>query len=184
MRKIVESTLMTLDGVIEDPAGWVGPYLDSDFQNGALERLLDTDAMLMGRRTYEVLAGDWADQSGDFADRINSIPKYVFSSTLEKAQWNNSALVRSDPVGAVKKLKAEAGSDLAIYGHGRLAQTLLRHGLLDEIRVSVFPVLVGRGQLLFRQGESLPLRLIEATALQTGAVVLRYECERDTLVNP
>ena len=165
---------MTLDGVIEDPAAWAGPYLDDDFQKGALERLVATDAMLMGRRTYELLSRDWANQSGDFANRINGIPKYVFSSTLKSVQWRNATIIENGLLAEVQRLKAQPGADLAVYGHGRLAQTLLRNALLDEVRISVFPVFVGHGQLLFREGESSALRLIEATALPTGVVVLRY----------
>ena len=175
MRKIIESTLVSLDGVIEDPAAWVGDYLDDEFEKGALERLLESDAMLMGRRTYEMLARDWATRAGDFANRINSIRKYVFSSTLEKTDWNNSTLVRHDIVGEVSKLKEQAAPDLAIYGHGRLAQTLLKRGLLDEVRLSVFPLFVGSGKLLFREGEKTRLRLIGATSLPTGVVVVRYQ---------
>jgi dihydrofolate reductase len=175
MRKIIESTLVTLDGVIEDPSTWAGDYLDDEFEKGALERLLDTGAMLMGRRTYEMLARDWAAQTSDFANRINSLRKYVFSSTLEKVDWNNSIIVRGDVIGEVRKLKEQTGPDLALYGHGLLAQTLLKGGLLDEMRLSVFPLFGGSGKLLFREGENTRLRLIEATRLPTGVVVMRYQ---------
>jgi dihydrofolate reductase len=175
VRKIIESTLVTLDGVIEDPSTWAGDYLDDEFQKGALERLTDTGAMLMGRRTYEMLARDWAAQSGDFANRINSVRKYVFSSTLEKVDWNNSIIVRGDVVRQVSKLKEQTGLDLAVYGHGLLAQTLLKGGLLDEMRLSIFPLFVGSGEVLFRKGENTRLRLIEATTLPTGVVVMRYQ---------
>ena len=175
MRKIIESTLVTLDGVIEDPANWVGSYMDQDFARGALERLLETDAMLMGRRTYAILAKDCADAKDDFADRMNSIRKYVFSSTMEMADWNNSIVIKGDVVQEVRKLKDQAGEDLAVYGHGQLSQTLLKHGLLDEVRLSFFPVFVGSGQTLFREGEKAGLRLIETWGLPTGVVVMRYE---------
>lgn len=174
MRKIIESTLVALDGVIEDPAKWAGGYLDADFQKGALERLLDTDAMLMGRQTYELLARDWMAQKDDFADRINGIRKYVFSSTLEKADWNNSTIIKSDAVAEVRKLKEQTGKDLAVYGHGRFAQSLLASGLLDEMRLSVFPLFVGSGRLLFSERERTLLKLIDATTLPTGIVVMRY----------
>jgi dihydrofolate reductase len=177
MRKIIESTLVTLDGVIEDPSTWAGDYLNDEFEKGALERLSDAGAMLMGRRTYEMLARDWAAQTSDFAKRINSVRKYVFSSTLEKADWNNSIIVRGDVIGEVRKLKGQSGADLAIYGHGLLAQTLLKGRLLDEIRLSVFPLFVGSGKLLFRSGEDTRLHLIEATSLPTGVVVMRYQPE-------
>jgi dihydrofolate reductase len=175
--KIIESTLVTLDGVIEDPAKWAGPYFDDAFQQGALERLLESDAMLMGRRTYELLARDWAAQSGDFADRINSIPKYCVSSTMHEADWSNTTIVSGNVVGEVRKLKEREGTDLAIYGHGLLAETLLKHGLIDEIHLSVFPVIVGSGKLLFRAGEKAGLRLIESTSLPTGIVEMRYQPE-------
>ena len=175
MAKIVESTLMALDGVIEDPTQWVGGYLDEKFQNAALERLLQTDAMLMGRNTYHLLSRDWATTNGNFADAINGIRKYVFSSTLEDANWNNSTIVRGDVIHEVSKLKQKVHGDLAIYGHGLLSQTLLNNGLIDEIRVSIFPLLVGSGKLLFRDGEKLELRLIEAMSLPTGIVVVRYD---------
>jgi dihydrofolate reductase len=175
VRRIIESTLVSLDGVIEDPATWVGDYFDDDFGKGALQRQLESDAMLMGRRTYELLARDWAAETGDFADRINSIRKYVVSSTLQTTDWNNSTIIRGDVVGEVTKLKGQTGSDLAVYGHGLLGQTLLKRGLLDEILLSVFPVFVGSGKLLFREGERARLRLIDATSLPTGVVVMRYQ---------
>jgi len=165
---------LSLDGVIEDPATWVGDYLDADFQKGALERLMESDAMLLGRRTYALLARDLAAQTGDFAHRINSIRKYVFSSTLARADWNNSTIIKGDAVGEVRKLKEQAGASLAVYGHGLLARTLLKHGLLDEIRLSVFPLFVGRGQLFFGEGGTTKSRLLDATSLPTGVVVMRY----------
>jgi dihydrofolate reductase len=174
-RKIIESTLVSLDGVIEDPSTWVGDYMDEEFGKGALQRLFESYAMVMGRRTYEMLARDWAAQTGDFADRINGMRKYVFSSTLRAADWNNSTIVGGDVVTEVSKLKEQSGQDVALYGHGLLGQTLLKQGLLDEMRLSVFPLFVGSGKLLFREGENARMRLIEATSLPTGVVVMRYE---------
>jgi dihydrofolate reductase len=175
MGTIVESTLVSLDGVIEDPATWAGEYIDDEFQKAGLERLLASDAMVMGRRTYELLARDWAAGTGAFADRVNGIRKYVLSSTLERADWNNSTIVRGDVVDEMRKLKEQARSDLALWGHGLLGETLLKHGLLDEMRLSVFPVFVGKGKLLFREAESASLRLIGATSLPSGVVVMRYQ---------
>jgi dihydrofolate reductase len=175
MHTLIESTLVTLDGVIENPASWAGPYLDEDFQKAAFERLERSDAMLMGRRTYELLERDWATQSGDFADLVNAVPKYVFSATLGNAGWNNARLVRDDAVDAVRKLKADGDRELSIWGHGRLARTLLQNGLIDEIRLSVFPIIVGAGQTFFAVGGSAPVRLIEALpASAKGIVALRY----------
>ena len=175
MRKIIESTLVSLDGVIGDPPTWVGDYLDEGFQKDALERLLESDAMLMGRRTYEMFANTWAARTDPFASRINDMRKYVFSSTLEKADWKNSIVVKGDVVTEVRKLKQQAGRDLVMYGHGLLAQTLLKHGLLDELRVSIFPVIVGRGKLLFRDDESTTLKLVATESRRTGVVVVRYQ---------
>jgi dihydrofolate reductase len=139
-----------------------------------LERLLRTSAMLMGRNTYALLSRDWASQKGAFADAINRVRKYVFSSTLEQANWENSTIVRGDVIREVRKLKEEVDGELAIYGHGLLSQTLLKNGLIDEIRVSIFPLLLGSGKLLFRQGGKQTLQLIEAMSLPTGVVVVRY----------
>jgi dihydrofolate reductase len=176
MRKIIESTLVSLDGVIEDPANWVGPYMDAAFQQAALERLLVSDAMLMGRRTYEILSRDWIGGTDDFAKRINAIPKYVFSSTMRSADWNNSTIVTGVVATEVRKLKEQpGGTDLTVYGHGRFAQTLLQCGLIDEMRLSVFPVIAGSGQLLFHEGQKAELKLIEVSALPSGIVVARYQ---------
>jgi dihydrofolate reductase len=179
MRTLIESTLMTLDGVIEDPARWAGPYLDAEFQKAAFERLERSDAMLMGRRTYELLERDWATQSGEFADLVNAIPKYVFSSALESAGWNQARLVRDDAIDAIRELKADGDRELSIWGHGRLARTLLLNGLIDEIRVSVFPVIVGAGQTFYAEGDNARLRLTEALpASSNGVVALRYAVAR------
>jgi dihydrofolate reductase len=113
--------------------------------------------------------------TGEFADRVNSIRKYVFSSTLEKADWDNSTIVRGDVTAQVTRLKQQNGGDIAIFGHGRLAQALFDSGLTDELRLSVHPVLAGHGGLLFRDGAKTPLRLVGAKPLGTGVVVLSYQ---------
>jgi dihydrofolate reductase len=174
MRTIVESTLVSADGVIGDPPQWAMGYRDEEVQAEALDRLSGSDAMLMGRATYELFAATWPAQSGDFADRMNSIRKYVFSSTLERADWSNSTIVRGDAVTEVTKLKQQGDGELAVYGHGLLAQTLLAHGLVDELRLSIHPVLVGRGKLLFRDGLTTPLKLVATRTFGTGVVVLSY----------
>jgi dihydrofolate reductase len=177
MREIIESTLLSLDGVIEDPAAWAGPFIDADFQQRALERLAACDAMLMGRRTYELLRRDWAQQSGEFADCINAMRKYVFSSTLTGVEWPNATLVKDDALAAIHRLKAGDGGKIAVYGHGKLTETLLQAGLLDELQFALFPLVVGRGQRLVRGGRSVSLQLIDATTLPTGVVVLRYRAD-------
>lgn len=182
MRKIIESTLVSLDGVIGDPQVWANDYFDKEAQADALEQLLASDAMLMGRRTYEIFAQAWPALRSEYADRINSIRKYVFSSTLERAEWNNSTIIRGDVAAQVAKLKQQDGQDLVIYGHGPLGQTLLEHGLLDELHLAIHPLIVGGGALLFREGAKAPLKFVAAKTLRTGVVVLSYQpASRGTL---
>jgi dihydrofolate reductase len=112
MRKIIESSLVSLDGVIGDPPTWVGDYIDEEFEKDALERLSRSDALLMGRRTYEMFAQMWPARTGVYADKVNSIRKYVFSSTLDKADWKNSTILRGDVASEARQLKRQAGPDL------------------------------------------------------------------------
>src|SRR5215510_3516941 len=116
--------------------------------------------MLMGRRTYEFFAAAFPHRKGDYGDRINGIRKYVFSSTLEKTGWSNSTIVKGDVAVEAAKLKQQDGKDLVIYGHGLLGQTLLRHDLLDELKLWIHPLFIGRGNLLFREGERHKLKLV------------------------
>ena len=175
MRKIIESTLLSLDGVIGDPHLWAMNYFDNEAQEDALAMLLASDAMLMGRRTYEIFAGVWPARTGDYADRMNSIRKYVFSSTLERVDWNNSTIIRGDVAAEAAKLKQQNGQDIVIYGHGPLGQRLLEHHLLDELRFWIHPVLVGHGKLLFQEGDKTILKLVAKKTLGTGVVVLSYK---------
>jgi len=174
MRRIVESTLLSLDGVIGDPHMWASERFDDEARAAALEQLRTSDAMLMGRRTYEIFAALWPAQTGDYPDAINSIHKYVFSSTLEQANWHNSTIIRGDVATEVAELKQQDGQDLVIYGHGPLGQTLLEHQLLDELQFALHPILVGRGTQLFREGEKTTLELVATKTLATGVVVLTY----------
>jgi dihydrofolate reductase len=175
MRKIIESTLVSLDGVIEDPHLWATEYFDGEAENYALELLSTSEAMLMGRRTYEFFAAAFPHRTGEYGDRVNRIRKYVFSSTLKKADWSNSSVLEGDVTTEVAKLKSEAGKDLVIYGHGLLGQTLLKHHLLDELKLWIHPCFVGRGKLLFREGEKTNLKLIAQTTLSTGVIVASYQ---------
>ena len=123
MRKIIESTFVTLDGVIGDPRAWAMEYFDAAAQQGSLEQLNASDGMLMGRRTYEYFADTMPQQTGAYADRLNAMPKYVFSSTIEQPTWQNATVVRGDVVTEASKLKEQDGRDLVIYGHGLLGHT-------------------------------------------------------------
>jgi dihydrofolate reductase len=178
MRKIIESTLVSLDGVVADPHTWAMENFDHEAEQCALELLSEADAMLMGRRTYEFFAVAFPHQTGEYGWRINSIRKYVFSNTLAKADWSNSTIVRGDVVTEAAKLKEKEGGSLVIYGHGLLTQTLLHHDLLDELKIWVYPLLVGRGQLLFREGNTATLKLETTRTLGSGTVVLTYRPTR------
>jgi dihydrofolate reductase len=175
MRKITESTLVSLDGVIGEPYLWASERFDDEARAGALAQLRASDAMLMGRRTYEIFAALWPGQTGEYAEAINSIRKYVFSSTLRQAEWNNSTIITGNVAGEVTELKQQDGQDLILYGHGPLGRTLLDHHLLDELQFAVHPLLVGRGKLLFQEGEQTNLTLVATKTLRTGVVVLTYQ---------
>jgi dihydrofolate reductase len=173
MRKIINSAFVSLDGVTADPRSWA--IFDPDAGGEAGRVLQALDGMLMGRGTYEYFAEVMPAQTGPYADAINAIRKYVFSSTLENANWNNSTIIRGDVVAAVTELKHQEGRDLIMYGYGRLSQTLLEHHLLDEIRFSVHPVLVDGRAVAGGNGQTLPLKLLGATPSPNGVVALNYQ---------
>jgi dihydrofolate reductase len=175
MRKIIESTLVSLDGVFGDPHTWATEYFDHDAQRYALDLLAASDAMLMGRHTYEFFAKAFPHQTGPYGRRINEIRKHVFSNTLKKAEWGNSSIISGDVATGAAKLKQQDGKDLVIYGHGRLGQTLLEKNLLDELKLWVHPLFVGRGKILFQEGEQMKMKLATTKTLGTGVVVLNYQ---------
>ncbi len=173
MRKLINFAFVSLDGVTTDPRSWA--TFDPDAGEEAAQALQALGGMLIGRGTYEHFAEVMPQQTGPYADAINAIRKYVFSSTLESADWNNSTIIRGDVVTAATDLKQEDGGDLMMYGYGRLSQTVLEHHLVDEIRFSVHPVLAagfaaGRGN-----GTRLPLKLVAATPAPNGVVALTYQ---------
>lgn len=176
MRKIIEYTLVSVDGVFAGAAiSGFSEYRDDAYMRDGLGQALACDALLMGRTTYEDFAAIWPRRTDPWADRINAMPKYVFSSTLEKAEWNNTTIVRGDVVAEVTKLKQQEGRDLLIYGHGLLAETLLKHHLLDVLDLSIHPLVVGRGKQLFREEENTTLRFVAAKSFSKGIVKLTYE---------
>ncbi len=176
MRNIIEYTLVSVDGVFSgaDISGFF-EYRDDAYLRDGLGQLLACDAMLMGRNTYEGFAKIWPGRTHPWADRINAIQKYVFSSKLEKAEWNNSTIVRGDVIAEVTKLKQQEGRDLLIYGHGLLGETLLKQHLLDVLDLSIHPLVVGQGKQFFREGENATLRLVAAKSFSKGIVKLTYE---------
>ncbi len=175
MRKLVAAVYLSLDGVMENPA-WTGPYFNDELARAQHELLFASGALLLGRLTYEGFAAAWpgmTDEQG-FADRMNRLPKFVASRTLAEADWNATVLPADVPA-AVATLKQEPGADLLLYGSGQLADTLRQHGLIDEYRLLVFPVVLGQGKRFFQAGAGAStLRLLAAQTTSTGVSLLTY----------
>jgi dihydrofolate reductase len=171
MGKIVISDNMSLDGVIQDPAGdegfrhggWVGRIAAlPEVAKVALDEALGADALLLGRRSYEWLAERWPARSGELADRLNGLPKYVVSSTLEDPDWNNSTVLKGDVVNEVSKLKHEHDGEIVVPASYQLVHTLIEHDLVDELRLKIFPVVLGAGARLFGESsDKKPMRLLD-----------------------
>jgi dihydrofolate reductase len=180
MGKIINSTYISLDGVIENPHLWPAlPETRGDTGNQIQVDLLhESDAVLMGRRTYDVFSPAWQSRSGDpYSDRINTMKKYVVSSSLQDPDWANTTVIDGDVVGEVRRIKDEPGGDLVQYGFGSVSFQLLEAGLLDELRLWVHPQIVGRGgpdDLLFRECTATLLTLQDTTTLDNGIVILSY----------
>jgi dihydrofolate reductase len=175
MRKLKLAIYVSLDGVVENPA-WTAPYWNDELSQLQADYLYSSDALVLGRVTYEGFAASWPgmeESTGDFGKRMNSMPKFVASRTLREAEWNAS-IIEGDVGYAVRKLKEEPGSDLLIYGSGTLVDELTRHGLIDEYRLMVHPVLLGAGKRLFERSKETKLRLGDATTTSTGVAVLTY----------
>ncbi|MGH3169935.1 MAG: dihydrofolate reductase family protein [Trebonia sp.] len=174
MRSLIVSSLVSIDGVRGDPQSWIGDYFDQQAAEESLAVLLESDAMLMGRNTYEYFAPAWSSPSGPYLERINEMRKYVFSSTLTTADWNNTTIVPGDPAAAVRELKEQGDKNLVIYGYGQLTQTLLEHGLVDTLNFVINPVVAGTGTAPFRPGKRTDLRLVSVTQRRNGVVILSY----------
>ena len=180
MRRIINSTYISLDGAIENPQDWPSGRHEDDGQGGQIQTdlLLSCDANLMGRRTYEGMAPVWMTMAGDpYSDHINAMEKWVVSTTLADPQWNNTEVISTDVVEQIRHRKEQPGNDIVQYGYGRLTDTLLENGLLDELRLWVHPLFVGRGNaedLLFRDGRRAQFELLDVTPLQSGIVIMKY----------
>jgi dihydrofolate reductase len=189
MGRLVVSENVTLDGVVQDPAGdegfrvggWVGLIKDSPQVNQlALDEALGAEAWLLGRRSYEWFALRWPSRSGELADRLNSLPKYVVSSTLEDPGWANSTVLKGDVLTEVSKLKQELSGDIVVPASFHLVHTLMDHDLVDELRLRIFPVVLGAGERLFGQtSDNKPLRLLGSQTLEGGIAYLIYQPIRD-----
>ena len=178
MRRVIAYEYLTLDGVMEAPEKWQFPYLSNDVAELIKAQMLQADAVLLGRTTYEIFADSWSSRiNNEFgvADKLNSMPKYVVSRTLQKAEWHNSTVIKGDVPKEVARLKEQPGGIIAIIGSGKLVGALMQHALIDEYRLMIHPVILGSGQRLFPDGSHAALRLIETRTLSSGVVLLRYE---------
>ncbi len=176
MRKVIVQTQVSLDGVQENPQLFVFDYHNEEIMNYSKEQLFDSDALLMGRMTYQGFAEVWPTRTGDdFSDRINTMPKYVASRTLKEPLTWNANLLPSDVAGAVANLKEQPGQNILQYGIGELTHTLIKQGLVDEFRFLVFPVAVGSGQRIFETFDKTGLELLETKTFKTGVVALHYQ---------
>src|SRR5918994_4303678 len=188
MGKIVISDNVTLDGVVQDPAGdegfrvggWVGLIKDRpEIGKLALDEALGTEALLLGRRSYEWFAARWPSRRGELADRLNSLPKYVVSSTLENPEWNNSTVIIGDVLDVVSRLKHELGGEIVAPASFQLVRTLMEHDLVDELRLKVFPVVLGAGERLFGEtSDKKPMRLLAIRTVEGDVAFLTYEVVR------
>src|SRR5579864_6828943 len=180
MGKIVISTNVSLDGVVQDPdgeegfsrGGWFGQDGGKDLEEWAkveYAEALRTAALLLGRRSDEWFAARWTSQPGEWADRLNSLPKYVVSSTLEEPKWSNSTVLRGDVVSEVTRLKQELAGDIVVYASYQLGRMLIEHDLVDELRLFVYPVVLGAGERLFGEtSDKKPMRLVDAKTVGDG----------------
>jgi len=177
MRKIAAGLFISLDGVVEAPEKWTGPYFNDQVGQAVGALMAANDAMLLGRVTYEGFAAAFGGQSGGMADQMNSTRKYVVSSTLTSAGWQNSTLISGvDVVGQIGALKQQPGQNIGMSGSSTLVSWLLRHGLLDRLDLLVFPVVLGGGKRLFSEPDGqVPLTLTGSEAFATGVVHLGYE---------
>jgi len=185
MGRIVVTEFVSLDGVMEAPgggedfehAGWTFEIArGEEGEKFKLDEAFDAEALLLGRVTYEGFAAAWPSREGEFADKFNSMPKYVVSSTLDEAGWNNSTVLRGDVVEDVSKLRQGPGGDIVVHGSAQLVQTLLEHDLVDELRLMVFPVVLGTGKRLFGDtSDKKRLRLADSNTVGDGIAILIYQ---------
>jgi dihydrofolate reductase len=193
MGKIVVSENITLDGVVQDPTGeegskhggWFLEVEDKDRQEwGRVEfqEALDAEALLLGRRSYEYFAAGWSSRPGEWADRLRSMPKYVVSSSsLDGPDWTHASVIKSDAIGEISSLKQRLDGEIVVYGSRQLVRTLMDHDLVDEVRLTVYPVVLGAGERLFDDlADKTSLRLAKATTIGDGFAFLTYEVVRNS----
>jgi dihydrofolate reductase len=177
MAKLIMWNLMTLDGFVEGLNRDISWHLDvwgEELERLSIDQLKSAGGLMFGRVTYELMANHWPGATGDVADLMNALPKYVFSRTLTKSGWNNTHVFNADASGTVARLKRESAQDIFLFGSADLAASLIPNRLIDEFRIAVNPIILGGGAPLFQQGERLKLTLLDTKAHSTGIVILRY----------
>ena len=175
--RLVATEYLSLDGVFEEPGHWSGPWFKEDAGQFKWDELQASDAQLLGRKTYEGFAAAWPtmEGTGEFGVRMNTMPKYVVSSTLDKVEWPGSKLIKGDVMGEIRKLKKAPGKDLLLAGSGQLFNALMQENLIDVYRFMVHPVVLGEGRRLFAgEGSRRPLTLTDTKKLSTGILILEY----------
>src|SRR5579884_3268981 len=175
MRRVVAGQMVSVDGVMEAPERWTGPYFTPEIGQDYGSVMAQGDVLLLGRKTYETFAAAFSEQSGGMADMMNNTPKLVASTTLESVEWQNSTLIEGDVVEELTRLKQQDGKNININGSATLIRSLLRDGLIDELRLTVFPLVVGAGARLFNgSSDQMGLELVESKAFSSGVVNLVY----------
>ncbi|MDQ2787576.1 MAG: dihydrofolate reductase family protein [Chloroflexota bacterium] len=177
MRKVIVTEYVTLDGVMEEPGQWSFQFWNDEAATYKYDELFASDALLLGRVTYQGFAAAWPTMTGtgDFGERMNSLPKYVASTTLKEMTWN-ATVIEGNVVETVTKMKQQPGQDILVAGSGALVQTLMQHDLVDEYRLMIYPIVLGSGKRLFREGsETKNLKLVETKTFSSGVVVLTYQ---------
>ena len=177
MRKLVVTEFLSLDGVMEAPM-WTFKYWNDEIANFKGEESNSSDALLLGRVTYEGFAQAWPHSKDEGADYFNNVRKYVVSTTLDRADWNNSVIIKDNVVEEIRKLKQGDGQNITVHGSGNLIQTLMRHDLIDEYRLLVYPLVLGKGQRLFEDENPVNLKLVDSKVVSSGVLALIYEPER------
>jgi dihydrofolate reductase len=186
MAKLIVTEFVSLDGVMEDPGGaedfkyggWTFEFDRGEGDKFKYDEIMETDALLLGRKTYEGFAAAWPSRDGEFADKFNSMPKYVVSSTLENPEWSNSTVLKGDVVDSVRKLREEQEGVIQVAGSRQLAQTLIENDLVDQLNLMVFPVVLGSGKRLFGDtADKKRLELVESRTVGDGVLILVYKRE-------
>ncbi len=179
MRNLIVTEFLSLDGIMEAPA-WTAPYWNDEIAAFKGEETSASQSLLLGRITYQGFAEAWPERTDVESGGVyfNGTRKYVVSTTLDKVEWNNSTLIKGDVMAEIAKLKQEDGSDIFIHGSGALAKSLMSHGLIDRIRLLIYPVVLGEGQRFFQDGFAAKFRLVESRSFSSGVVAVIYEPDR------